>query len=617
MVDYFKIGLENQLKGNFLEAVNNYNNALAIDHLNYECYHHLGLIAFHFNKYDQAILLINKSIEINNTRSEIYLNLSSIYQKINNLDKAIENLNICLSIDPKFSEGYLNLGVLNLNIGKIDESIINLNKAINLKSDIYQAYYNLGNAYKFKNKFNTALNFYNKAIEYKNDYIEAYLNRGIIYQELQQTQEAIDDYTYIIKINPSYLPAYNNLIFLLNIEDNYKSLELARNFNNICIQLRKFKFTSWKLKDKLRIGFISGDFCKHPVSYFLESFLKYFKYPTIEIIAYSNTNIVDNTTRRLINYFDIWNNISDLKDDEAATLIHDQGINILFDLSGHTAKNRLPIFSYKPAPIQITWLGYSATTGLEDMDYILCDNYHYTKENFQFFIEKPLIMKDTANCFYVEKSDINIKIDLNFPFQKNNYLTFGCFNKYYKLNDKVINLWAKLLKELPDSKLFLCSNSFSEKVIQDKIIDKFNLRGIHSSRIILKDWNHSRDEHLFMHNEIDIALDPFPYSGGTTSIEALWMGVPLLTLKSDKFMARNGLTYNMNLGLVDWIAEDEEDFINIAKHFNINRKLLKDLKINLRSNLTKSKLINGNNFSMRFKTLMINLWDIYKSNYLK
>ena len=254
---------------------------------------------------------------------------------------------------------------------------------------------------------------------------------------------------------------------------------------------------------------------------------------------------------------------SGISDEEAALKIRDDEIHVLYDLSGHTEFNRLGVFSLRPAPVQVTWLGYFGTTGMREIDYIMGDPIVTPVSEEKQFVEKVIRLPETYLCFSPPDTK---SATSELPAIKNGFVTFGCFNSLIKINDKVVRVWAKILHAVPKSKLFLKTKLLGFNPKSEELIRRFEELGIDRKKLILEGWS-PRDKLLQTYNEIDIVLDPFPYPGGTTSAESLWMGVPVITLKGNNFLSHVGETVVKNTGLDEWIAEDEHDYIEKAFKF--------------------------------------------------
>ena len=289
---------------------------------------------------------------------------------------------------------------------------------------------------------------------------------------------------------------------------------------------------------------------------------------------------------------------------QAAQQIHNDGIHILLDLSGYTTHNRLPVFCRKPAPVQATWLGYFATTGVKEIDYLIGDPHITPPEEESHFVEKIWRLPETYLCFTAP--DVAVEVS-PLPALTNGHITFGCFNNLTKIGDAVIALWAQVMHAVPGSRLFLKTRQLTEEGLSEKTQARFAAHGIGSERLILEGYS-PRAELLAAYQRVDIALDPFPYPGGTTSAEALWMGVPVLTKRGDRFLSHVGETVAYNAGLANWIAQDEQDYIAKAAAFAAALNGLAELRVNLRSQVLAAPLYDASRFARHFEAAMWGMW---------
>jgi len=329
-----------------------------------------------------------------------------------------------------------------------------------------------------------------------------------------------------------------------------------------------------------------------------------------ELIAYPTIERSDEISHRFRPLFTKWNLIEKKRDEEVIKEILDDGIHILIDAQGHSANNRLPIFFYKPAPIQITWLG-QGSTGIQEIDYFIGSNHITPKNEDDHYVEKVLRLPGISQCFTPPEFDIEVK---NLPAIKNKFITFGSANKLAKVNDNVISLWSKILISIPNSKILLKNKDLDSVKIKNDITLKFKKYKVNKERLILEGESKTRKELLNTYNKIDICLDPFPFQGNTTTIESIWMGVPVITLKGNRYIFHFGESINSNLNMLDWIAKDNNDYISKAIKFSSNIKELSNIRKNLRNKALKSPIFDCKIFADDFDKL---LWDIWKKNIAK
>jgi predicted O-linked N-acetylglucosamine transferase (SPINDLY family) len=279
-------------------------------------------------------------------------------------------------------------------------------------------------------------------------------------------------------------------------------------------------------------------------------------------------------------------------------------------LAGFSEGGRLPVFFNKPAPIQISWAGYLASTGMIEIDYVIADKYSITQDEEKQFVEKIWRLNNTWSVIKPE-NDINLNQEL--PMTKNNYVTFGSFNEIKKINKKVIELWSRILRNSHNSKLILISKKFNEQKFKDRFTNFFIKNGVNLNQLLFE-GEQERRKLLIKYNYIDIALDTFPYNGGTTSLEAAWMCVPTLTCAGDTFLSRCGKSINTNLGLNDWICENDEEYISKAIKFSCDPESLQKTKNFLLENKSQSKLFNSEIFVKNFSESLKKVWKDYANN---
>ena len=564
----------------------------------------LGAVCAAQDELEVAINHHKKSVEINPDYAEGYNNLGIAFQKLGLFEEAVKNYKKTLKLKPDFSLAYNNLGVVLKSLNKLDEALVTSKKAVELDPKFADAHNNIGAILQDLGNYEEAYKFYNKAIKLKSNYSEAYYNLGILQKKIGKIEECVENFQKAVKANPKNNRAYSNYLFNLNYltkyDDNYY-IEEAKKFglslkkidDQLCIPY-KYNINP----KKLTVGFVSADLRNHPIGYYLIDTLKYLKKKNIKLVAYHNSTETDDLTEKLKRHFDIWYNIEDKNDLKVINLIRENGIHILFDMSGHTKKNRLPIFINKPAPVQVTWIGYNASTGLKEIDYIIGDQYVTPLENKNQFTENILQLPNIWSC--LSKPDFKIKKEISSPALKNGFITFGSFNNLSKINDNLIDLWSETLKRVENSKLFLKAKELDNLTVAENIRKKFQGNEISTERIIIEGKPKTREEMLKKYNQVDIALDPFPYSGITTSFESIWMGVPLYVLKGNNFYSRTGISINKNLGMEDWIANNKKDyFIKILKLTSDFNKLSQ----------TREHLINKVNDSTLFdSSLFTNIY---------
>ena len=324
----------------------------------------------------------------------------------------------------------------------------------------------------------------------------------------------------------------------------------------------------------------------------------------IQLTVYATQPYKDALTDRLMACTARWNMVFGMSDEALAQRIHADGIDILIDLAGHTAHNRLPVFGWKPAPVQVTWLGYFATTGVSQIDHLLADPWTVPASLEAGFTEHIWRLPQTRLCFTPPSASAAVSA---LPALRTGHITFGCFNNLTKLNDEVIALWARVLHAVPGSRLLLKASQLGSAMVRQTMQSRFKAQGVASDRLILQGPS-TREDYLQAYGQIDIALDPFPFTGGTTSAEGLWMGVPVLTLAGDSMVARQGVSLLMNAGLPDWVADAPEDYVAKAMAHASDLTTLATLRSGLRERVMQSPLFDAERFADHLGTALREMW---------
>ena len=420
----------------------------------------------------------------------------------------------------------------------------------------------------------------------------------------------------LIKINPNYPDAFTEYLLISNYISNIsqeeyfkQTLEFDRLLNTEIKPLIKI---DKNIKKKIKLAFLSPDFKTHSVSFFLKDFLSKINKNDFEILAFSNLeiNYHDEMTNELKLFFDEWYDIKKMSDSELVNLARSQNIDIFIDLAGFTFGNRIQALRTRCSPIQISWLGYCNTLGIKNMDYIIVDLNLIKKEEQSLYSEKILYLPKIWSVMSKQKNLPNIN---NLPAKQNSIFTFGSFNNFAKLSDKTIKLWSKILNNT-NSRLILKTGSKTSALAFKNILKKFNEHDVQENKILILNKNSSRKEHLSEYNNIDIALDPFPYPGVTTTFEAITMGVPVLTMRGSNFNSRCGESINLNLGMNEFIARDEKDYFDKAVELQKNLKKLELLRRSLREKALNSPLFDVNKFTIDFTSILKRVWNNNNNN---
>ena len=592
---------------------------MKIDPTNATNHNNLGNALQRLGRLEDALASYRRAAEFEPSNPIFFNNLGIALKELGKLEESLTSYRRALELSPTFSEAHCNLGNSQLGLGKMSEAMASYRRAIELNPNSFDAYNNLGVAQQEMGQLTAAIENYRRSLEINPEFFESQNNLGSAFGELGNLAVAAECYRRALQMKPDFTRAYSNLLFTHNYLADQSSAELlaeARHFGTL-VSSEAQAHSRWQAPPDpgrcLRIGIVSADLRQHPVGFFVDGVLSAAATHcsgALEFFAYYHHAESDATTERIKASCKGWCSTLGLSDEILAKRIWDDRIDILIDLSGHTGHNRLPLFAWKPAPVQVSWLGYFATTGVAEIDYLLADPWTLTESEEANFTEKIWRLPETRLCFTPPRESINVS---ELPAIKNGYVTFGNFNNLTKMNHEVVSLWVRILNAIPNSKLFLKTMQFREPRMQQETADQFSKLGIDSERLILEPYA-PRADYLSAYNRVDIALDPFPYTGGTTTVEALWMGVPVLTLAGTQFLARQGVGLLMNAGLPEWIAADADDYVARAISHASNLDHLVSLRSRLRQQVLASPVFNAPRFAQHLESALRGMWQRWCSH---
>jgi predicted O-linked N-acetylglucosamine transferase (SPINDLY family) len=597
-----------------------------------------------------ALQAMQKAAKLLPNDAEAHSNLGNALNELGQFEDAVASFRRALALKPDYAEAHSNLGNALKDLGQFDAAVASYGRALKLKPDLPEVHYNLGNALQALKKSDDAVASYRRALALRPDYADAYSNLGISLQELGQLEDAaasyrkaltfpsefaevqhlnlgntlkdlgrIDEatasYRRALTVKPDFVEAHSSLLFTQNYRHDRSAVDLladARRFGDL-VAAQAPAHQAWQNAPEpekcLRVGLVSGDLRNHPVGFFLQGVLAALASQSagrLQLVAYTTQSGSDALTERIRNCCHGWHSAVGLSDERLAQKIRDDGIDILLDLSGHTAHNRLPMFARKPAPVQASWLGYFATTGVAAIDYLIADPWTLPQTEEIYFTEKIWRLPETRLCFTPPEVDLDLDVS-PLPALANGYVTFGCFNNLAKMNDQVVAVWAKVLQSTPHSKLFLKAAQLNEVSMQQNTVARFVAHGIDPARLMIEGAE-PREKYLAAYGRVDIALDPFPYPGGTTTVEGLWMGVPAVTLAGTCFLARQGVGILMNAGLAEWIASDADDYVARTVLHAADLPRLSALRERLRQQALASPLFDAPRFARHFEAALRGMW---------
>jgi len=606
-------GMALERAGDFEAALHCYDEAIALAPDLARAHFNRGNVLLDQGDAVQALLSYRKAVELKPDSAAAQCNLGSTLLLLGEFEASVSALRTAIGLKPDLLDAHLSLAAALSDLGRHGEALECLALAIGLQPDNPAGHIQRGVTLAMIGRPREAVESYRQAIKLQPDNADAHLNMGLVLKDLGDVAPALVCVQRALEIRPDSLLAHSSLLFIQNYLGDQSGGQLladARRYGEAAMRMAR-PYTNWlnslDPQRRLRVGLVSGDLRAHPVGHFLEGVLAAFAsldHSQLEFLAYYNHAAADETTRSLRGCCKGWYSTVGFSDEALARRVRDDGIDILIDLAGHTGDSRLAMFAWKPAPIQVSWLGYFATTGLSAMDYFLADPWTLPPEQEPFFTEQVWRLPETRLCFTPPRPEVQVSA---LPALSLGCITFGCFNTLSKMNDSVVQLWARVLQAVPASRLFLKCGQLADDNVRRHTCDRFAAYGITADRLVLE--GHSeRADYLAAYHRVDIALDPFPFPGGTTTVESLWMGVPVLTLEGERFLARQGVGLLMNAGLADWIAADSDDYVMRAVNHSHDLQALAALRAKLRNQVLMSPIFDAPRFAHHLEEALRTMW---------
>jgi predicted O-linked N-acetylglucosamine transferase (SPINDLY family) len=576
-VPLYNLGLILEMKGNFEEARQKYEKAISFKQDMAVAYAGMGRALKGLQNPADALSYFEKAVFLSPV-AEVYAHMAEIFQDMDETQKAADYYRLALKYAPGNLNYLNNLGVVYTRLRQYKNASACYKQVLSLNPENPAALNNMAVALRNSGKLDEAILLLKKSLQVRPDHVAT-------------ISSLLFSMVYSARVSPDEF--YETAC-------RYGAL-LTRDFSP------QYKFGNDKRPDrKLRIGYVSADFFFHAVNNFFEPLLFNHDRNKFEIFAYANVQNPDAVTSRLRAGFDCWRDIRGLGPHAAADLIHADRIDILVDMSGHTGDHSLAVFALKPAHLQVSWLGFPATTGIAQMDYRITD-IHAEPEGMteKYNVEKLCRLPEIFACYKPREGTPDVT--LRAPFEDNGYVTFGCFNNFAKLSDEVLEVWAQILQKTPESCLLLEIADLED--FRDDVSEKLRAAGLPLGRVILE--NRKPENQFNLYNSIDIALDPFPCNGGTTSMDALWMGVPFITLAGDYFAARMGVTILTNAGLSELITASKAEYVDKAVFIASSRDELIRLRAGLREKFMASPVMSQSSFAKNMEAAYRTMWEEY------
>nr|MBF0221225.1 tetratricopeptide repeat protein [Desulfobulbaceae bacterium] len=600
----------------YSQAITAYKKALQIKPDFIEALFNLANTLFENHDYVEAEGYFKKTLQLKPNMHEARNRLGRTYNQLADHEEAINCFNHVLKSEPGNLQARNNVGYSLQELGRLDEAIDQYKKALEYHPERPELQNNIGNVLVRQGKFHEAINWYQQAVTSQPDYEEANVNLAWTYGQHGLYKESIRCLQNLCARKTDSHYAYSDLLFNCNYDPSLNNNDLFEAAKEWWVRFTKsaegknlktnLQTGPKKAGEVLNIGFMSPDFRQHPVGLFILPLLQNISESGFKIFCYAEmgSSNHDAITLEIMQLSDSWYSTRGVDDEKVAEKISSDKIDILIDLAGHSANNRLPVMARKPAPLQASWLGYVNTTGLPVIDYRLTDQIANPGGSELYYSESLVYLPHGFFCYLppAECPDV-----APLPALASGQITFGSFNNIIKITEEVLEVWAKIVIAVPNSKLLWVSKAFTDRHIQAHFLNIFNSHGVPASRIEMVS-NLPMKEYLATHNRVDIALDPFPHNGHTITCHSLWMGVPVITLKGDRYATRMGASLMTRIDLENYIAESKDDYIEKARALAANIEELKKLRSTMRNRMLSSPICDAKQFTREFELALLKIW---------
>ncbi len=573
----------------------------------------LGVVLLKLGQYEHMTGPLVRALSINPRLAPAARLLGTAYARLDRFPEAIAAFRKAVDIQPENVDARFQLAMALHRSGQHREAAELFEQVIAQRPDYPEAFTGLGLARARLGEYSEAIDAYRRAIEQRPDSARAWNNLGNALRMQNDLSGAIDAYRKALQIQPGHATAGSNLLLALNYlaglsqENLYEEARQFERRHRPQTDTARVTFRNSRTTNRiLKVGYLSPDFRAHSVAHFTRKLFAAHHRDSVEVFCYSNVLQEDPVTEQFKTGTDHWIRVRRMSDDALLERIRQDRIDILVDLAGHTADNRLPVFARRAAPVQVNWLGYPNTTGLSTMDYRITDTVADPPGAADRLHSETLLRLPTGFLCY-QPGEPWPEVVAS-PFEKNGYISFGSFNALPKMTPGVIELWARLLRTVPDSRLILKSSALADETTRSRYLDAFSEHGISAKRLELLGLVPGRLAHLDLYSKIDIALDTFPYNGTTTTCEALWMGVPVVTLAGDRHAGRVSTSILQHAGLPELIAGDETAYLDLARSLASDPARLSKLRKNLRAQLEQSELMDLERFVDALETSYRDIW---------
>jgi len=610
------LGLELRELGRLQEALTSYQQAIRLDPTLADAYAHLTIAAMQLGRIEKAIEAQQALVRLRPGSADAWSNLGMALAQAGRTAEAIEADRHAIALDPSHADARNNLATALGTQGKYEQALIECREALRLQPELPEAHHNLGTLLVAMWRLDEACASFGKAIALRPGYAQAHDNLGIVLNYMGQHDQAMTSSRKALGLRPDDVAAHSNLVFALNYHPAYEARAMAeerRCWNGRHAQpLQRAIQPARNQPDpdrRLKVGYVSPDFCGHAVGRNLLPLFREHARDRFEVFCYANVLRPDEITRQFHAHCDGWRSIVGMSDDRVAELVRNDGIDILVDLALHTAGNRLLVFARKPAPVQVTFGGYPGSTGLDAIDYRLTDPYLDPPgcPDEQFYSEQSIRLPDSFWCYdpavMTDGTELGPRAG-PLPALSSGQVTFGCLNNFCKVNEQVLALWARVMNAAAGSRLMLLTPQGSAR---QRTLEAFGRKGIDPARVKFV-IRAPLDQYFKHYDKIDIGLDTFPYNGHTTSLDALWMGVPVVTLAGSTVVGRAGVSQLTNLNLTELVGTSEDQYVCIAAELAGDLPRLSELRAGLRQRMRASPLTDAVRFARNIETAYRQIW---------
>lgn len=579
-------------QGRLAEAEAGYRRAIEIQPDLVQAHNNLAMMLSQQGRLTEAEAGCRRAIELRPDLAVVHSNLAMLLDRQGRFVEAEASCRRALELEPNLAEAHNNLAMVLNKEGHFKDSEASCRQAIELKPELAEAHSNLANVLRKQDRPGEAEACCRRALELKPEFADAHSNLGAALMDQGQLAEAAASYRRALAIQPDLTAAHQDLLFCLSHGGEIapqalfdEHLRFADRFEAPLRYAWPRHQNSREPDRQLRVGFVSSDFREHAMAHFMEPLFSQLAHDTgLSLYAYSNHAVEDGVTRRLRSHVSHWNQVCTLSDEMLAAKVQADGIDILVDLTGHTANSRLLAFARKPAPIQCGWIGYLGTSGLKCIDYYLADRYFLPPGDFDRYFTEKIVYLPAVATFQPSLDAPGVN---PLPALTSGRFTFGSFSRISKLNPGVIALWSQLLRELPESQILI--GAMPRDGRHQAISGWFHDQGIAPERLQF----HPRSDfqtYFALHHQVDLCLDPFPFTGATTTSHALWMGVPTLTLTGQAATARLGPALLHHTGLDAFIAHSPRDFVEKGIYWANHLESLAQLRAGMRERFLRSPI---------------------------